>query len=321
MLCFDAKTGAPLWKFKLGTNPYIDQGNGPRATPLVDGNIVYMIDGFAKLFAVNAQTGESIWQRDLVREYGSRVPRWGYSNSPMVLGNKLIVTVGGKRDYAFMAFDKKTGAEIWHAGNDEPGYASPILATIAGTQQLIFFSATGLHGVSPSHGTIYWKYGWRTSYDVNAANPIFIAPDKIYISSSYGTGAAVVQISKRGSRFEVDTVWKNRIMKNHFNSSVLWQGYIYGFDNGILKCIEVLTGEEMWKARGFQKGELILADGHLIVLGEQGDLGVVEANPSEYRLKAKSKVLSGRCWSMPTLANGVLYVRNQSVMLALDFME
>ncbi|MCA9742182.1 PQQ-binding-like beta-propeller repeat protein [candidate division KSB1 bacterium] len=319
LVCYDAATGKQLWKTKLGANSFLDQGNGPRATPLVDGDLVYMIDGFAKLFAVRAQSGDVAWQRDLEREYGSRVPRWGYSSSPMVLGDKLIVTVGGKSDYAYMAFNKANGAEIWHAGNDEPGYSSPILVTIAGTQQLIFFSASGLHGVSPADGTIFWKYGWRTSYDVNAANPIFIGPDKIFISSSYGTGAAVIQISKNGNQFSAETVWKNRIMKNHFNSSVLWKGYIYGFDNGILKCIEAQTGEEMWKARGFQKGQLILADGHLIVLGEQGMLAVAEATPKAYIERARSKVLSGRCWTMPTLANGILFVRNQSAMLALKF--
>ena len=136
LVCYDAATGKQLWKTKLGANSFLDQGNGPRATPLVDGDLVYMIDGFAKLFAVRAQSGDVAWQRDLEREYGSRVPRWGYSSSPMVLGDKLIVTVGGKSDYAYMAFNKANGAEIWHAGNDEPGYSSPILVTIAGTQHV-----------------------------------------------------------------------------------------------------------------------------------------------------------------------------------------
>ncbi|MFQ5633483.1 MAG: PQQ-binding-like beta-propeller repeat protein [bacterium] len=321
LYCFDAATGKQLWRHKLGTNPHIDQGRGPRATPTIDENVVFMIAGYANLHAVNAATGDLVWQHDLVKEYGCRVPTWGYSSSPMIDGNKLIVQVGGKRDHAFMAFDKKTGTVLWYSQTDEPGYSSPVAVTIKGTRQVIFFSASGLHALSPQNGKLYWKYRWTTTYDVNAANPIFIAPDKIYISSGYGTGAAVLRITGRGSRFEVETVWRSRVMKNHFNSAILAGDHIYGFDNGTLKCIEATTGREVWKKRGFQKGQLIFADGHFIVLGERGQLALVEATPDQYREKAQIQMLRGRCWTTPVLANGRLYLRNQREMLCLDFSE
>ncbi|MFQ5630375.1 MAG: PQQ-binding-like beta-propeller repeat protein [bacterium] len=321
LYCFDAATGKQLWQHKLGTNPYIDRGRGPRSTPQVDHNLVFAADGYGKLHAVNATTGELVWRHDLAREYGCRIPTWGYSSSPMVFGNMLIIQVGGQRDHAFIAFEKKSGDMIWHSQTDEPAYSSPIVATIHGTRQIIFFSANGLHAVSPQNGILFWKYRWTTSYDANVANPIFIAPDKIYISSSYGTGAAVVQINERAGRFTAETVWKSRVMKNHFNSAVLIDGYIYGFDDGTLKCIEAESGREMWKTRGFQKGQLIFADGCFIVLGERGQLALIEATPNSYREKTNAQMLRGKCWTMPTLANGKLYIRNQREMLCLDFQE
>jgi outer membrane protein assembly factor BamB len=206
---------------------------------------------------------------------------------------------------------------VWKSHTDKQGYSSPIAITVGGIRQIVFFTGTALVSVSPS-GDVYWKYPWRTDYDANIATPLFIPPDKVFISSSYGTGAAVVKIAAENGKSTVSEVWRNKVMENHFNSSVLNQGYIYGFDNAVLKCIEASTGTEKWKQTGFGKGSLILADNRLIVLGERGQLALVEATPSQYKEVARTQIIEGKTWTMPSLAGGKLYLRDQKEILALD---
>ena len=212
-----------------------------------------------------------------------------------------------------MAFQKKNGSVVWKTHTDKQGYSTPIGVTVNGVRQILVFTGTTLVSVSPQ-GNVLWKYPWRTSYDANIASPIFVAPDKVFISSSYDVGAALLQI--KGN--EVQEIWKSRIMKNHFNSSIVDGNNLYGFDDATLKCIDVLTGAEKWKQSGFGKGSLILADGHLIVLSERGKLALVEATPTAYKEVASFQALDGKCWTMPTLANGKLYLRNQKSLVSLD---
>lgn len=317
LVCLDAANGKEQWRYKVGSRFSNDQGSGPRTCPTVDGDLVYAINGYGKLHAVDTETGKGIWSHDLVKDFGGRVARWGYASSPLVEDNMLLVEIGGKKS-AYAAVDKKTGEKIWTSHSDRPGYSSPIAIDVHGTRQILFFSASGLHGISPKDGSLLWRYKWRTDWDANIATPIFIAPDKVFISTNYGVGATVLQIMKKDNKFIASPVWRNRVMRNHFNSSVLLGNYIYGFDNSLLKCIDATNGKEMWKTRGFQKGSLMFADGHLIVLGERGKLALVEANPNTYIEKAKVQMLNGKCWTMPTLANGKLFLRNQKEMLCLD---
>jgi hypothetical protein len=189
---------------------------------------------------------------------------------------------------------------------------------IQGVRQVLFFTGSSLVSVTPVDGKVLWSVPWKTSYDINAAMPVLVAPDKVFISSGYDTGAAVYQIKKSGSTWSTEEVWKSSVMKNHYNSSILYEGHLYGFDDSTLKCINALTGEESWKQRGFAKGSLLLADGHLLVLSEEGLLALVEATPSAYKEKARAQILEGKTWTMPSLAGGKLYLRNQKEMVALD---
>ncbi len=318
LICLDEKSGEQLWKHRLGTVFVNEMGSGPRSSPIVDDGLVYAIGARGNLHAVDAKSGEKAWSRNLTREYGTRIPRWGYSSSPLVEGNLLLVELGGKRGYAFAAFDKKTGNIVWHSESDQPGYSSPIVITMHGKKQVVFFSAYGLQALSLDDGKLLWKHSWDTNYNVNAAIPLFYPPNNILISSSYGVGAALVEVNKSGGRFETKQAWFTKRFKNHFNSSVLIGDYVYGFDNAILKCLDVRTGEEKWKARGFSKGSLIAADGKLIVLGEQGRLALVEATPDEYQEISSFQPLSGKCWSSPSLANGRLYVLNEKELISFD---
>ena len=335
VVCLDATDGAEIWRFRSDKNYHEGQGgNGPRATPTIDGDLLYTISAYGKLYALNAASGQEIWSHDLQQKFGSNMPRWGFSTSPLVDGELLLIEVGGKGEKSIVAFNKNSGDVVWSSHKDKLGYSSPIAITVKGVRQIICFTGTKLVSVSPTDGTIYWKYPWKTGYDVNAATPVFIPPDKVFISSGYDKGAAVLQmrvfVSPDNDRAATDQIkenqgivrikeiWKNRKMKNQFATSVLHENYLYGFDNSILKCIEANTGEEQWKSREFGKGTVILADGHLIILSDRGKLGLAEATPTGYIERASTKVMSGLCWTVPTLADGKLYVRNETEMVCLD---
>ncbi|RKU12754.1 hypothetical protein C6502_05255 [Candidatus Poribacteria bacterium] len=338
VVCLDATDGQEIWRFRSDNNYYEGQGgNGPRATPTIDGDLLFTISAHGKLYALNAASGQEVWSHDLQRKFGSKMPRWGFSTSPLVDGELLLVEAGGKGEKSIIAFNKNSGDIIWSSHKDKLGYSSPIAISVQGVRQIICFTGTKLVSVSPTDGTIYWQYPWKTGYDVNAATPVFIPPDKVFISSGYDKGAAVLQmrvfvspdddrtateqIGEYQGTVRIKEIWKNRKMKNQFASSVLHENYLYGFDNSILKCIKADTGEEQWKTRGFGKGTVILADGHLIILSDRGKLGLAEATPIGYIEKASAKVLSGLCWTVPTLANGKLYVRNEKEMICLDMTE
>lgn len=317
-IALDAKTGREIWRTAIDRIFHNDQGSGPRSTPTVDGELVYVLSARGKLAALNTKDGKKIWERNLVSEYGGRVPTWGVSVSPLVEGNMLLVDVGGNSGHSVMAFNKATGAVIWKSESDVPGYSAPIAVTVNGVRQVLVFTGSALVSFAPADGKLFWRYPWQTSYNVNAATPVFIPNDRVFISSGYGKGAALLQMQTAGNKVSVREVWKSREMKNHFSSSILHQNHLYGFDDAFLTCLEVATGEPKWQQRGFQKGSLLFADGHLIVLGERGNLALVEATPAGYKEKAAHQILQGKCWTAPTLANGVLYLRNQSEMLAVE---
>jgi outer membrane protein assembly factor BamB len=320
LFCLDARTGEEVWRRKLGaefTNYY---GNGPRSTPLIDEGVVFTVGTDGRLVAVNGDTGELLWQHELESEFGTKLPSYGYSSSPLLVGNKLVIEAGGKNG-TFMAFDKKTGEVVWSSQSDQPAYSSPIHVSIGGIGQVVFWSAHGLHAVSPDDGKLLWKYSWETFCPVtgsplNTGTPIFVAPDRIFLSS--GSGAAVIRLSRVDEAFEVETVWKSEQMRSDVNTALLLGDYIYGFDRGILQCVDVRTGEVKWQARGFQRGSLIAADGKLIVLGEEGNLALVDASPDKFVEKESAKILDGRNWTSPSLAAGRLYLRNQQELLCLN---
>jgi outer membrane protein assembly factor BamB len=311
-------TGKEAWRYRIDTNRYDSQGSGPRSTPTVDGDAVYVLGAAGKLFALAADTGEVRWGVNLVARLGARIPRWGASTSPVIDGDLLLLDVGGRDGYSLVALEKKTGEVRWHSQTDKAGYSTPLVIDVAGQRQALFFTGSALVSVSPEDGRFFWRFPWRTSYDVNAAMPVFLPPDRVFISSGYDSGAAVLKIVSDGEGVGFEEVWRSRRMKNHFNSSILVGSHIYGFDNAILKCIEAATGEERWAARGFSKGSLLYADGHLIIFGERGLLAVAEASPDGYRERARTQVFNAKTWTMPTLANGRLFLRSEKEMVALD---
>ncbi|HEV2845019.1 MAG TPA: PQQ-binding-like beta-propeller repeat protein, partial [Thermoanaerobaculia bacterium] len=237
-VAYDAATGRPAWITLLGPKFINEQGgNGPRSTPTVDGDRVYILTPAGQLDALNATDGKKVWQRDLIRELGVPLPGFGYSTSPLVEGGLLLVDVGGASGKSIVAFDKKTGATVWAAQNEGPGYSAPIAVTVGGVRQAIFLTSRALLSVSPKDGGLFWRVPWVPESGVNAATPVFVAPDKLFVSTDDRTGGALFQIKVADGKVSAGEVWKTRKMKNDFSSSVLHDGYIYGFDNSILKAI------------------------------------------------------------------------------------
>ena len=313
--------GSERWRMRIdGQYSESQGGNGPRCTPAVDGDLVFAVGARGKLVALNTASGKIIWQRDLAQDFGSRSPRWGFSGSPLVEGDLLLLEVGGRDGHALAAFDKRTGGIAWTGQHDAMGYSSPTAATIAGARQVLFFTATGLVSLAPSDGRVLWRFPWETPYNVNAATPLFLPPNRVFISSAYDVGASMVEVNRSNQGLGVASVWRNRNMKNQMATSVHDRGYIYGFDNAMLTCVDAATGSRQWKARGHGKGTLVWADGLLLVLSDKGRFALVKADPSAYRELASVQVLDGLCWTAPAIANGRAYLRNTSEVVCLQLM-
>lgn len=312
---WDAASGEELWTVRIDSERSDQFGDGPRSTPTIVDGTLYAVGARGQFVALRPETGEKLWGQDLVALLGARVPTWGISAAPHVVGDLVLLDVGSEQAQV-AAFDRKTGAVRWKAGSGIPGYSAPIVFELGETRQAVFFAGRELLSLDPRDGTIHWAHPWRTSYDVNAATPILLPPNRLFVSSGYDTGAAVLEIAPDGK--SVDEVWASRRMKNQFSSSVVSDGHVFGFDNKALKALDLATGEQAWQKSGFGHGSLLLADGHLIVLGEKGQLAVVEANPDRYVERAAAKPLSGKHWTVPTLWNGRLYVRNESELVCFD---
>jgi outer membrane protein assembly factor BamB len=324
--CFDAETGKELWKhsYPCPIDPKYYEG-GPGATPTVDGDHIYTLSKRGHLFCFAAASGKVIWQKNLIEELGVKKPEWGLAGSPLVRGDLIVLNVGT----AGTAVDKATGRVVWKSGTDASGYATPVPFTfgeLAAAQlepAVAIFSGKALHGVRLKDGHELWRHPWVTRWDINAADPIFIDADKLFIST-FDRGCALLQLTTAAPK----VVWQNKNIANHFNSCVFLNGYLYGVHGNTdqaerdLRCLEASSGELKWKYEGLGLGSLMAADGKLIVLSDRGELVVAEASPESFKPLARAQVLGGKCWTVPVLAQGRLYCRNaQGTLICLDLRE
>lgn len=315
-LCLEAATGKEVWRTPVGPKFLDELGNGPRTTPTLDGGTVYVLGAKGMLAALKAADGAKIWEVDLPATFGSKVPTWGYSSSPLIDGDLLVMEVGGAPGKALVAFDKTNGKVRWTARDGDAAYSSPVVMTIGGVRQYVFTRRAGpeVVALSPA-GEVLWTHAGPPT---TITMPMFIPPDKVYVSAGDDGGALLLRIRTEGGKAVAEEVWKNRGMKNHFHGSVLVGDHLYGFDNGTFKCIAVATGEQTWAYRGLGKGSIVLADGLLFVLSDRGELVLVEPDPAAYTEKSRFKVMEGKAWTSPTLAGGRLYVRDQDELVSLD---
>jgi len=317
LAAYDTATGAERWRLRVDDLFRDGMGDGPRSTPTIRGGRVFALGARGQLVAADLDTGLPLWRIDMPDRYGARRPTWGFAASPIIVDGQLLIEAGGSRA-GLVALEPSSGEELWRALGDRPGYSTPIVAEIHGQRQVVVFTAERALGIALGGGEALWSFPWKTSYDVNAASPIFVAPDRVLIASGYDVGASLLRIPAPQSGEDVETVWHSSGLKNVYSSSVVVDGYIYGFDSGILVCHDLETGERMWRARGFSVGSLIYADGHLVIMGERGTLALVRATPGQYQEIARQQVFDTKTWTPPSLARHTLYVRDEHKLVALE---
>jgi outer membrane protein assembly factor BamB len=315
VVAFDVATGKEAWSTPHGSAFRNDRGDGPRGTPTVDGDRVYALGGSGDLTALDARTGKIVWTKNVLREFGGSNITWGISESPLVLGDKVLVNPGGP-GASIVALNKANGALIWKSQSDKAGYSSAIPVEVNGTTQVVFFTAERAVGLDAKDGRLLWEYGKPANNVANVATPIARA-NRVFISSDYGTGGGVVEIKADNKAQEV---WFTKDMRNHHSSSVLIGDYLYGFSSAILTAIRFDTGEIAWRDRSVGKGSLVYADGNLYCFSENGVVGLVEATPTGYKEKGRFRIAQGNLptWTHPVVVGGRLYLRDQDTIYAYD---
>ncbi len=321
-ICLDAATGKEVWSTRIDKSIKDGNGNGPRSTPAIDGKFVYALGTYLKLFCMELDTGKVVWKHDLMAEDGGKQLQWGSASSPLIIDDLVLVTGGGPGK-GILAFKKDTGDLVWAKTNESYTYATPTLATIKGTLQAICFMRSGLVSVDPKTGTVLWTFAHTPAAMAIAASPVVGGKDgdMVYVSSGYNVGAAACQISKDGDKWTAKSLWRtpNQNM-SLWSTPVYRDGYIYGLfnhndANGPLACLDIATGKVKWSQKGFgSQGGLVLVGDKLLVVTPKGDLVLVAASSDAFKeLGRVSNVLPAKEWTAPTLANGMVYVRNSSV--------
>jgi outer membrane protein assembly factor BamB len=306
--CLDAKTGQELWAHAYPAKIMdLYHGGGTLTTPTVEGERVYVSEREGKLLCLSAKDGAVLWEKDVTKEFGLSIPQWGFSASPLVRGQALILNYG-----RVFAFDKTSGKTLWQSPKGYgDAYSTPVELELGGRPALAVFAGDGLAVLAAEDGSERALLPWKTQYDVNAMTPLVFGT-RVFISSGYDHGCALVDLATP----EPKVVWESKVMRNLMSGVVPWEGHLYGFDDKVLKCID-LEGKERWRSRGHGQGALSIADGRLIVLSEDGELVIAEASSAEFKELVRTKVFDGGiCWTVPVLANGVIYARNHAGELA-----
>ena len=316
---YDVSTGRELWTH--GWTALFREsmgGDGPRATPTWFDGRVYALGAMGELRCLDDATGRLVWRTNILDDNSARNLIWGMAGAPLIVGDAVIVAPGGPNGHSVAAYDRRKGTRLWSSQNEKAGYSSPMLVTLAGREQILIFTGVGLLSVTPDRGERLWFHPWHTNADINAAQPLVISENRVFISSGYDVGGAVLEIAPDGASYAAREVWRNNRMKNRFAGSVLHDGFIYGLDESIMACVDAATGELKWKGGRYGYGQLVLAGDRIIVLTERGDLVLLAANPGRHEELASFSAVEGKTWNMPAIVDGVLLVRNLREMAAFD---
>lgn len=324
VVCYDAKTGKQHWahadaaRFSESLG-----GDGPRATPTVSEGLVYSLGATGQLNCLDAATGSPKWQRDILKDAGNGELvgniDWGMAGSPCVWEGRVYVAPGGEQGRGVIAYTAATGDVVWAAGDSPASYAAPRVEMIGDVPHLLVFDGDGLKSYDPATGNVLWTFGpWTNQPKVNAAQPI-VVDNRVFLSSGYTIGSALLEVERDGDRWNVETVWRNdNKFKLKFNDAVLHDGYLYGIDEGVLACYAFESGERQWKKGRYGYGQIVLLGDTLVILAEDGTLAAVQASPTSYQELARVPVLEGKTWNHPAYARGFLYIRNDRQAACLD---
>lgn len=334
VVAHDATTGKELWSAPLNFAKYDGGGDagtsdnkggdGPRSTPTVVGDRVYVMSSQLALTCFQAADGKVLWKRDLMKEHSGRNIRWQNAASPLHAHGLLHVAGGGPGE-SLLAIDPKDGRVVWKAFDETMTHATPVAADILGQPQIIYFLQSGLLSVEPKTGRELWRY--KFDFKISTAASPVIAGDIVYCSAGYDVGAGAVCVAKKGSGFEATEIYRfrgNKPLANHWSTPVLKNGFMYGlfqfkeYGSGPMKCVDIRNGAVKWEREGFGPGHAILAGDQVIVLSDAGELVLIDPQPDAYKELARARVLDGKCWTTPVLANGRIYVRSTKEAACFD---
>jgi outer membrane protein assembly factor BamB len=337
VVCYEAASGRERWVHKYAAHFQEPLGGpGPRATPAVAdvatgprkgswGHKVYSLGAEGRLKCLDLKTGEEGWSANILA--GNANLPWGMAASPLVhlehvadeLEPRIIVAPGVQADGAkgrgVLVYDAKTGKELRAFGNRQGAYSSPVIGKLCGGEQLLVLGGDGLTGYDPTAGRELWHHPWvaHPPQNINVAQPLVLDGDRVLISSGYDVGCAMLRVRKDGPP---EVLWQNKLMRCKFTSPVHRDGYLYGLDEGILACLDARTGERRWRDGRYGHGQLLLADRHLLILSERGDLVLVEATPERHNELGRVTALKGKTWNPPALSACFAFVRNDKEMAA-----
>ena len=327
VITLDAGTGAQLWATPHAEAYRDGRGDGPRGVPTVVDGTVYALGARGQLTALDAAGGEVLWTVNVLQQFGGRNISWGISESPLVLGDRVLVSPGSRR-VGFAAFDRGTGELLWGTEGDEAGYSSPLPVDLAGAPHIVYFSGERAAGVRADDGAVLWSYRRASNRTANIATPVLVSNQgntaEVFLSSDYGTGGALLELQSDGAGgVTAAEKYFTRNMRAHHATPVLHEGALYGFSGSIFSALDIETGALFWRDRSIRKGSLTFADNRLYVFSERGDVALVEPSRAGYqqrgRFDLRQRDRSGEnTWSHPVVANGLLYLRDQDILVAYD---
>lgn len=314
----DANTGATIWEHRFPSSTSgidFSQGAGPHSTPLVTADRVFAAGSRKELFALNKANGQVAWSHDLIKEYGAPGPDRGYACSPLVYNGTIVVSVGGPAQ-TLAAFNERTGALVWKAGGYATSPASPLIIDVDGQKQLLYFGGDEIVGFDPANGRTLWTHPHKTNWGLNISTPIWSPSDHLlFVSSAYGTGSRVLELRQAGGQTRATEKWFSGRMRIHIGTAIRLGNMVYGssgdFGPAFITAVDVTTGTIAWQDRTFKRAQLLYADGKLLILDEDGTLGLATVTPQGLEVLAKAPILDNLAWTPPTLVGTRLFVRDR----------
>ncbi|MHC5110286.1 MAG: PQQ-binding-like beta-propeller repeat protein [Planctomycetota bacterium] len=325
IIAMDARTGETVWEHayddKWDKDMAMEFGPGPHSTPLLHNGRVYTIGCTADMRCLSSEDGRVIWQKNLAEEYGASHLGRGYGASPLLFGDSIILPIGGPGQ-SVMAFHAGTGDLLWKNQDFGPTFASPVIIELEGQKQLISFTGSEVSGLNPANGEMIWTHEHKTQFGANISTPVWCRDNVLFISSAYGMGARGLQLTRKGDQTTVEELWHNPKMKIHHANAVTLGDYVYGssgdFGPAFFAAINGKTGKIAWKKRGFSKSNCILVGKYVILLDEDGQLGLAKVSPKKMSYKSRCEILDRNSWTVPTLVDSTLYIRDRKSLMALD---
>jgi len=321
----DAATGATIWEHRYPSpTAGVDysEGAGPHATALIAGNQLIVVGSRREFMALDKASGKVLWSRDLMKEYRAPDIDRGMANSPMLFNNTILLPIGD-RGQALGAFNPDTGALLWKAGHANYSPASPMVINVDGQQQAVLFGGDRIIGLDPTNGTELWNHPHRTDWGLNISTPVWNPADHLLLfSSAYGTGSRALELRQAAGKTAVRELWAVNRVRVHIGSIIRVGDTAYmssgDFGPAFLTALNVKTGAIEWQDRAFARAQLLYADNKLIVLDEEGTLGLATVSPQGLKVLARAEILESRAWTPPTLVGRTLYVRDRKTIAAFD---